>query len=194
MWESMTGKSIMLVSSRLLFPSGSSWRREERHVLQAAAHALQHRRFRRLDPLEIGERLADPRAGHADDAVAVGDDDVARGDGAAAADDRQADRPGPAPARRIRRHAHREDGHAERLEIDEVAHHAVGDEADDAAIPGDAEQEIADDRGAGEAARRGDDDVAGLALRDRCGQREIVVGPAVAGQRDADAGRRRPSA
>ena len=51
-----------------------------------------------------------------------------------AADDRQADRARSAPLRRIRRDAHGEDRHADRFEIVEVAHQAVGDEAGDAAV------------------------------------------------------------
>ena len=58
--------------------------------------------------------------------------------------------PGPRLLRGIRRDAHREDRQVQRFEVVEVADEAVGDEAADAAVSRDAEQQVAGDRGARE--------------------------------------------
>src|SRR5271166_960060 len=162
MWESMMGKSItgpglqpFASASADAAPSRppvrSPRRRGDRKLSQAPAHALQHRGFRSFDLLEIGERFGKTRARHDRDAVAIADDDIAGRDRAAAADDGQADRARAAPAWRIRRNAHRIDRQAQRLEIGEVAHEAVGDEAGHAAIARDAEQKISGYGGASKA-------------------------------------------
>src|SRR5580704_7821193 len=95
MWESMMGKSITSLASNHP-PSRSALRSPRRggdgKFSQSFAHALQHRRFGRLDLLEIGERFDKTRARHDHDAVAIADHQVAGGDRRAAADDRQADR------------------------------------------------------------------------------------------------------
>ena len=58
----------------------------------------------------------------------------------------------------------------------------------DAAIARDAEQKISGHGGAGEATRRGDEHVAGLALGAGRDESQIIVGAAVAGQRDTEEG------
>ena len=106
--------------------TGSSFNPPRTRSSVAASMALTRSRF-----LSVS---VDARARNDDHAVAVADHHVARGDRHAAADDRQADRAGPAPLRRIRRDAHGEDRQADRFEVVEVAHQAVGDEARGAAI------------------------------------------------------------
>src|SRR5580700_2723365 len=117
MWESKMGKSIIAVASdasAAALPSlralaGPSRGAADRKLLQAAADLFQHRGFRRLDPLEIGEGFSKARARNDDHAVAIADHHIARGDRDAAAYDRQADRSGPTSAWRIWSEAHRVD-------------------------------------------------------------------------------------
>src|SRR5580698_1764157 len=135
MWESMMGKSITrnvsfrrpLLAARALSSAHALERRNlDRQLFQSAAHALQRRRLHGFDALEILERLVDARARDNDDAVAIANHHIARGDRHPAADDRQADRAGSAPLRRIWRDAHGERRQPDGFEVVEVADEAVG--------------------------------------------------------------------
>ena len=93
----------------------------------------------------------------------------------------------PRPAmHRIRRHAHRADRQPDLAQVREVAHHAVGHEGGDGAVLHHADDQVADDAGAGESIRARDDDVAGLRQRDSGADREVVARAVVARDGDAD--------
>src|SRR5271163_292667 len=117
MWESMMGKSIMRSAPalpRILKAALASCPDDpsqclHRQVFQSLANAFKRRGFGGFDALKTLQRrrYAGPWNDH--NAVAIADHHIARGDRNAAADDRQADRSGTAPLRRIRSDAHRID-------------------------------------------------------------------------------------
>ena len=113
-------------------------------------------------------------ARHDHDTVLIADDHIARLDGDAAADDRQADPPGPVAHAGIRRHAAREDGKRGLDDARRVARHAVGDEGHDATVLRHHGEVVADHGRSGETVRRRDDHIAGRGERERAEDREIV--------------------
>ena len=194
MWESMMGKSITpnafsrdaYEAPRYPLPMRLQRGDLDRQFFQSAAHALQRRRLHGFHALEVLEGFIDARARDDHDAVAVADHHIARSDRDAAADNRQADRAGSAPLRRIRRDAHGEGRQANGFEVVKVAHKAVGDEARGAAISRDIHQEISGHRCADIAIGRDHEHVARLGFGERRHEREIIERPAIAGERNAD--------
>jgi hypothetical protein len=195
----MIGKSIMRepppenldqASPSLLLDAPDAIARQqvggEWNFFQPASNALQHGRFRGFDSFKPGKRFRDASARHDDDAVAVANNYVAGRHEPPAADDGQADAARPAFAGRVRDDSPGKDWKAKRFEIDKIANQTIGHKAGGTAIAGNPEQQVANHGGASKAAGRSDKHIRSLALGDRGIQREIIGGPAIAGERDAE--------
>ena len=155
-----------------------------------------HRLQTRLDlRIEVGfgganadqplDARVDPLERHDDDAVLISGDDVAVRDRDTGDDDRKTDGAGALARRRVRRDAGSEARQADLADAGYVTDATIGDEADGAAVPRHAEQQIAGHRATEMAGAGGDDDVPGLQRIERRKDGEIVRRTGVAGDRGA---------